>query len=114
MRLASCLDPPGSLRAGEIRGDQIVAFQTGSVADRLGEHEIAPASGEPFALADVTLQAPVPHPRAIFGVGLNYREHALGTGMDLPEQPLVFMKLPSSSVAPGGPVRCPPVVHRLD
>jgi acylpyruvate hydrolase len=114
MRLASFLDPTGHPRAGEVRGDQIVAFQTGTVADRLAEHEIAPASGEPFALADVTLQAPVPHPRAIFGVGLNYREHARETGMELPERPLIFMKLPSSSVAPGGPVRCPQVIRRLD
>src|SRR3954471_10894890 len=114
MRLASFLDPTGSLRAGEVRDDHIVAFQTGSVVDRLAEHEIAPASGEPFALADVTLQAPVPQPRAIFGVGLNYREHARETGMELPEAPLIFMKLPSSSVAPGGPVRCPQVIRRLD
>src|SRR4051812_27737813 len=114
MRLASFLDPTGHPRAGEVRGDQVVGFQTGTVADRLAEHEIAPASGEPFALADVTLQAPVPHPRAIFGVGLNYREHARETGMELPEAPLIFMKLPSSSVAPGGPVRCPQVVRRLD
>jgi acylpyruvate hydrolase len=114
MRLASFLDPTGSLRAGEVRDDHIVAFQTGSVADRLAEHEIAPASGEPFALADVALQAPIPRPRAIFGIGLNYEAHAREQGADLPEQPIVFMKLPSSSVAPGGPVRCPQIVKRLD
>src|SRR3954447_1255612 len=108
MRLASFLDPTGSLRAGEVRDDHIVAFQTGSVADRLPEHEIAPASGEPFALADVRLQAPVPKPRAIFGIGLNYEAHAREGGHELPEQPIVFMKLPSSSVAPAGPVVCPP------
>jgi 2-keto-4-pentenoate hydratase/2-oxohepta-3-ene-1,7-dioic acid hydratase in catechol pathway len=114
MRLASFLDPTGSLRAGEVRDDHIVAFQTGSVADRLAEHEIAPASGEPFALADVTLQAPIPRPRAIFGIGLNYEAHAREQGAELPEQPIVFMKLPSSSVAPGGPVRRPRVVRQLD
>ena len=35
-------------------------------------------------------------------------------GMQLPEKPLVFLKLPSSSVAPAGPVRRPAVVHKLD
>jgi acylpyruvate hydrolase len=114
MRLASFLDPTGSLRAGEVRGDQIVAFQTGSVADRLHDHEIAHASGEPFALADVVLQAPVPRPRAIFGIGLNYEAHARETGQDLPEQPIVFMKLPTSSVRPDGPVRRPAPVDQLD
>jgi acylpyruvate hydrolase len=60
------------------------------------------------------LLAPVPRPRAIFGIGLNYAAHARETGGELPERPIVFMKLPSSSAAPGEPVACPPVVRRLD
>src|SRR3954471_22929940 len=114
MRLATFIDASGVQRTGEVRGDQIVAFQTGTVVDRLLEPEVTPASGEPFHLADVTLQAPVPRPRAIFGIGLNYAAHARETGAELPEQPIVFMKLPTSSAPPGGPVRCPQVVHRLD
>jgi len=116
MRLATFIDPAsGAVRAGEVRDDRIVAFQTGTVADLLAhQDEIAPAFGEPYALADVTLLAPVPRPRAIFGIGLNYAAHAAETGAQVPEQPIVFMKLPSSSVAPGGPVRCPKVVRRLD
>jgi 2-keto-4-pentenoate hydratase/2-oxohepta-3-ene-1,7-dioic acid hydratase in catechol pathway len=62
----------------------------------------------------VELLAPVQRPRAIFGIGLNYEAHARETGASLPEQPIVFMKLPSSSAPPGGPVRCPRVVKRLD
>jgi 2-keto-4-pentenoate hydratase/2-oxohepta-3-ene-1,7-dioic acid hydratase in catechol pathway len=56
----------------------------------------------------------VPRPRAIFGIGLNYAAHAAEQGKELPEFPMVFMKLPTSSVPPGGPVRCPAVVKRLD
>ena len=56
-----------------------------------------------FALADVKLLAPVPQPRAIFGIGLNYAAHAAETGAELPEFPMVFLKLPSSSVPPSGP-----------
>jgi 2-keto-4-pentenoate hydratase/2-oxohepta-3-ene-1,7-dioic acid hydratase in catechol pathway len=115
MRLATFIDPAsGVQRTGEVRDDQIVAFQTGTVVDRLMEPEITPASGEPYALAEVRLCAPVPRPRAIFGVGLNYEAHARETGAALPEQPIVFMKLPSSSAPPSGPVRCPQVVRRLD
>ena len=33
---------------------------------------------------------------------------------ELPEAPMVFLKLPSSSVPGSGPVRCPAVVKRLD
>ncbi len=76
MKLATFL-PPGSAapRAGEVRGDDVFAFE-GTVLDRLVSGDRTPARGEAFPLADVTLLAPVPRPRAIFGIGLNYRAHA--------------------------------------
>jgi acylpyruvate hydrolase len=116
MRLATFL-PPGSGEpvAGEVRGEQVVACDRGAtVRDRLASGDRTPAAGPDYALADVTLLAPVPQPRAIFGIGLNYAAHAAETGSELPERPIVFMKLPSSSAPPGGPVRCPDVVKRLD
>jgi acylpyruvate hydrolase len=115
MRLATFL-PPGASDpvAGEVRGDTAVAFSAGTVLDRLASGDRTPAGGEAFPLDQVTLLAPVPRPRAIFGIGLNYAAHARETGQELPEFPMVFLKLPSSSVAPGGPVRCPKVVRRLD
>jgi acylpyruvate hydrolase len=115
MRLATFL-PPGASDpvAGEVRGSTAVAFTAGTVLDRLAGGDRTPADGEAFPLDQVTLLAPVPRPRAIFGIGLNYAAHARETGQELPEFPMVFLKLPSSSVAPGGPVRCPQVVRRLD
>src|SRR5262249_19473303 len=85
-----------------------------TVLDRLSRGDRTPAEGPRWALADVTLLAPVPRPRAIFGIGLNYAAHAAETGAEPPQAPIVFMKLPSSSPPPGGPVRCPQVVRRLD
>ena len=115
MKLVTYL-PPGASEpvAGEVRGDEVVAFAEGTVLDRLASGDRTPAGGEPHALADVTLLAPVPQPRAIFGIGLNYAAHAAETGAELPEAPMVFLKLPSSSVPGSGPVRCPAVVKRLD
>ena len=115
MRLARFL-PPGAERprTGEVRGEQVVAFASGTVLDRLAGGDLTQAGGEAFALADVTLLAPIERPRAIFGIGLNYAAHAREAGTEPPEAPIVFMKLPSSSAPPGGPVRCPAVVRRLD
>jgi acylpyruvate hydrolase len=113
MRLATFI-ADGQPRAGEVRGDEIVAFERGTVLDRLASGDRAPANGASFPLAEVTLLAPVPRPRAIFGIGLNYAAHAAEQGKDPPEYPIVFMKLPSSSVPPTGPVRCPQAVRRLD
>ncbi len=117
MRLATFLPPSGSApRAGEVRGDRVVAFadEHVTVRDRLCEPGGPAVDGPSFALAEVTLMAPVPQPRAIFGIGLNYADHIAETGGTPPEAPLVFMKLPSSAAPPGVPVRCPEVVKRLD
>jgi acylpyruvate hydrolase len=108
---------PGAVepQAGEVRDGRIVAFGDGaSVLERLAAEDLSCAQGAEWALEDVTLLAPVPRPRAIFGIGLNYASHASEQGAELPERPIVFMKLPSSSAPPGGPVRCPAVVRRLD
>jgi 2-keto-4-pentenoate hydratase/2-oxohepta-3-ene-1,7-dioic acid hydratase in catechol pathway len=43
---------------------------------------------------------PVPQPRAVFGVGLNYSTHAAESGMELPSTPLVFNKFPTCIVGP--------------
>jgi acylpyruvate hydrolase len=115
MRLVTFLAPGADApTAGEVRGDEVVAFTSGTVLDRLADGDRTPADGPRHALEDVRLLAPVPRPRAIFGIGLNYAEHARETGKELPEAPIVFMKLPTSSVGPSGPVRCPAVVRRLD
>jgi 2-keto-4-pentenoate hydratase/2-oxohepta-3-ene-1,7-dioic acid hydratase in catechol pathway len=115
MRLATCLLPGSAAPiAGEVRGEELVAFSSGTVLDRLASGDRTPADGAAHPLAEVTLLAPVPQPRAIFGIGLNYAEHARETGQELPDAPMVFLKLPSSSVPGAGPVRCPAVVKRLD
>ncbi|HEV3047652.1 MAG TPA: fumarylacetoacetate hydrolase family protein, partial [Solirubrobacteraceae bacterium] len=86
-----------------------------TVRERLaGLDEAAPVEGRSWALGEVTLLAPVPAPRAIFGIGLNYEDHIGETGTEKPADPLVFMKLPSSAAPPNAPVRCPPAVRRLD
>src|SRR3954470_2898269 len=115
MRLVTFLEPgSGAVLAGEVRGDEVVAFSDGTVLDRLASGDRSPAGGQSFPLAGLELLAPVPRPRAIFGIGLNYRSHAAETRRAPPASPIVFMKLPTSSAPPTGPIRCPAVVRRLD
>jgi acylpyruvate hydrolase len=121
MRLTTFL-PPGSTtpRAGEVRSedgsDRVFAYaqEQLTVLDRLSDLEATPVEGRSWSLQEVSLLAPVPQPRAIFGIGLNYDDHIQETGRERPEQPVVFMKLPSSAAPPNAPVHCPQVVRRLD
>ena len=51
-------------------------------------------------LVESELGSPVPHPRQVFGVGLNYRGHAEEAGVELPARPAVFTKFPASLSGP--------------
>ncbi|MGC2374021.1 MAG: fumarylacetoacetate hydrolase family protein [Solirubrobacteraceae bacterium] len=116
-RLATFIPSQASApRAGEVRGEHVVAFadERLTVLDCLRDPPAPAADGPTFALAEVTLLAPVPSPRAIFGIGMNYADHVAEMGATPPETPIVFMKLPSSAAPPGAPVPCPAVVKRLD
>jgi 2-keto-4-pentenoate hydratase/2-oxohepta-3-ene-1,7-dioic acid hydratase in catechol pathway len=115
MKLATFIAPGGSEpQAGEVRGEEVVAFAAGTVLDRIESGDRAPADGAAYPLGDVTLLAPIPRPPAIFCIGRNYAKHIAEMGSDKPEKPLVFLKLPLSSVPPGGPVKKPDVVTELD
>lgn len=60
------------------------------------------AGGEP--LDPERLGPPVPRPRKVFGVGLNYRDHAAEAGLEVPGQPMIFTKFPSCLAGPRAPI----------
>jgi 2-keto-4-pentenoate hydratase/2-oxohepta-3-ene-1,7-dioic acid hydratase in catechol pathway len=51
-------------------------------------------------LVEATLRNPVPRPRQVFAIGLNYRSHAEESGAALPVVPAVFTKFPASLAGP--------------
>jgi 2-keto-4-pentenoate hydratase/2-oxohepta-3-ene-1,7-dioic acid hydratase in catechol pathway len=53
------------------------------------------------------LREPVPAPRQVFGIGLNYRSHAAEAGMDVPTVPATFTKFPASITGPFADVELP-------
>ncbi len=52
------------------------------------------------AVDEADLLSPVPAPRQVFAIGLNYRSHAAETGVDLPAVPATFTKFPASLAGP--------------
>jgi 2-keto-4-pentenoate hydratase/2-oxohepta-3-ene-1,7-dioic acid hydratase in catechol pathway len=59
------------------------------------------------------LLAPV-EPSKIVCVGRNYREHAAELGNEVPLEPLIFLKPPSSLLASGQTIRRPRISERTD
>jgi 2-keto-4-pentenoate hydratase/2-oxohepta-3-ene-1,7-dioic acid hydratase in catechol pathway len=107
---------PGSdaERAGRVDRDRVVAFADGVRVRDVLAGATAVDGDDSWPLSDVTLLAPVPAPGTIFAIGLNYAQHVAETGATAPETPIVFVKVRGSVAPPGGPVRCPAVVRRLD
>src|SRR5688572_3279381 len=64
-------------------------------------------------LDDVTLLAPVV-PSKIVCVGRNYREHAAELGNKMPEEPLLFLKAPSSIIGDGEAIVLPAASERVE
>ena len=51
--------------------------------------------------------APVHRPGKIICIGLNYRNHAIEAGMEIPSEPVIFMKAPNTIVGPNDDVHIP-------
>lgn len=64
-------------------------------------------------LNDVRLLAPC-RPSKVVAVGLNYKSHAKEMGMDLPAEPMLFMKPSTSVIGPGDAIKLTPMSQRVD
>jgi 2-keto-4-pentenoate hydratase/2-oxohepta-3-ene-1,7-dioic acid hydratase in catechol pathway len=70
-------------------------------------------TGETVALGDVLLLAPV-LPSKLVCVGKNYAAHAAEFGMQVPEEPLLFLKPSTAVIGPGDPIRLLAISRRVD
>jgi 2-keto-4-pentenoate hydratase/2-oxohepta-3-ene-1,7-dioic acid hydratase in catechol pathway len=64
--------------------------------------------------AGATLRPPVPDPRKIVCLGLNYKDHAEETGMPAPAKPILFPKWATTLVGPGDPIVLPAASQQVD
>lgn len=87
-----------TVSGGELGPDPMAAL---AVPDRLAALTADLDEHEPnAALAPASLGPPVPRPRNVFAIGLNYQAHADEGSMAVPDNPLVFTKFPSCLVGP--------------
>jgi 2-keto-4-pentenoate hydratase/2-oxohepta-3-ene-1,7-dioic acid hydratase in catechol pathway len=58
-------------------------------------------------LDPTALDAPVPRPRQVFAIGMNYAAHAAEAGLDAPTFPPTFTKFPTCLTGPHATVELP-------
>jgi 2,4-didehydro-3-deoxy-L-rhamnonate hydrolase len=64
--------------------------------------------------AEFPVGLPIARPSKIIAVGLNYRDHAAESQMELPDRPLLFAKWPNSLIGDGEAIRIPPESAQVD
>lgn len=105
----------GVVPAGEVAGwaggDLLAVIRTGRVAELVDAAAGLPDSS--FRPRDeVRFTAPYRHPRLIWGIGLNYRDHAADLSENVPEEPASFIKGDHTVIGPGDPIPVPPQSRR--
>jgi 2,4-diketo-3-deoxy-L-fuconate hydrolase len=87
---------------GAISADPMAAWLQVEVLHRVsGTIDNTEADGK---LSDADVRPPIPSPRSVFAVGLNYQSHADESKMKVPNAPLIFTKFPSCLTGANDPV----------
>jgi 2-keto-4-pentenoate hydratase/2-oxohepta-3-ene-1,7-dioic acid hydratase in catechol pathway len=114
----------GKSRPGVLSGQTVSDLSTAGFASLLdfiesgsegrAKAEKLAASGGGYSLDKVKLLAPIPRPRKLICVGLNYRDHAAETNSEIPSVPTIFNKFATAVIAPGDNIILPKVSKSPD
>ena len=105
--------PPGEERPGLLDGDGRIRNLSGLVPDLAGEvlgrlDGLAAQAGDlPVVQGALRLGPCVAGTGKYLCIGLNYSDHAAEAGMELPSEPILFMKATSAICGAGDPLRLP-------
>lgn len=102
------LDASGAVR------DYDEAFFGGDGLESLAGWLRHSAGTAPRVPAGARLGPPLARPSKIVCIGLNYRDHAAESGIDLPKEPVLFLKSTTSLTGPDDPVVIPRNARKLD
>lgn len=111
MKLVSYSAADGVVRPGALLEDNsVVDLAAAGYADALAVIAAgvkkAPA-GPVVPAGEARLHAPIANPPRVFAIGLNYRDHAIESGMAIPTTPVVFFKLTTAIIGPGEAIVLP-------
>ena len=124
MKLVTFSDASGIARAGVLADSSVVDISSrfrsvlsiihGGAEALDAANQLASTASSPIPLDQVKLLAPLQEPPRIFCVGLNYRDHAVESKMEIPEVPTIFLKLSSALIGPGAAIELPSISSQPD
>ncbi len=84
-----------NIKSGLYDGEKVIELK-GDVLDYFkSEDKIKESTIESYTLDDIEIQSPV-NPSKIVCIGLNYKDHAKELNLDLPNEPVIFLKANST------------------
>jgi 2-keto-4-pentenoate hydratase/2-oxohepta-3-ene-1,7-dioic acid hydratase in catechol pathway len=117
----------GHQHAGVVQNDTVISLKSAGIPDVLSVLQGGPEAlkiievllAKPPAdavspLSDVKLCAPIPKPTKIICVGLNYRDHAIESKMEIPSRPTIFSKYNNTVIGPGDNIVIPNNTQKPD
>ncbi len=117
MRAVRFVDPSGAAKLGRLDGDVVYdagpAGQLGFVPSAESWRQIADAAGLAYPIEDVRLLHPTA-PVKLMAIGLNYRDHAEESELEIPAVPVVFAKWTTSLIGHRQPIVIPREETRPD
>ena len=118
----------GEKNVGALLEDGVCSFK--SISDKYSIsmlefieqiHELSPevskfidSNPEVIPLSEIEFLPVIERPGKVLAVGLNYKDHAKETGMDLPEVPMIFTKQSTSVLGHQGEIHKPKVSDAVD
>lgn len=117
MKLATLRTSAGTA-AVRVNGDRLVEIGATDVGALLAspdwQQRAAAASGASHDVEGADFAPLVPNPGKIVCVGLNYRNHILEMGRELPEHPTLFAKYPEALIGPADDIQLAPESTEVD
>jgi 2-keto-4-pentenoate hydratase/2-oxohepta-3-ene-1,7-dioic acid hydratase in catechol pathway len=110
MKLISFSTKSSEARPGLLLEDTILDLSPGgfsSTLEVIARGNVSTPAATRVSLDGAMIHAPLANPPRIFAIGLNYRDHARESGMEIPTTPVVFFKLPTAIIGPGEPIVLP-------
>jgi 2-keto-4-pentenoate hydratase/2-oxohepta-3-ene-1,7-dioic acid hydratase in catechol pathway len=100
--------------ASGIVSDYSENFWNDGGTEKLQEWLSSEVATAPRVPATTRLGPPISRPSKIICIGLNYRDHAAESSLEVPREPVIFMKATTSLVGPNDPVVIPRRAEKLD
>jgi len=117
----------GHRHAGVVQNDTVISLKSAGIPDVLSVLQggpealkvievllAKPPADAVSALSDVKLCAPIPKPTKIVCVGLNYRDHAIESKMEIPSRPTIFSKYNNTVIGPDDNIVIPNNTQKPD